>query len=272
MNRTFLFHVITFFIFLSSSHVYGEETCSEIIFRAQTQKEECDRIKYTLLKLGWYAKNGYRVILPYHESFEALYLEAKSSLSGISDGASFVKYPYFQNEEQFWKIFYSEIYDPESYVNGVKLLSAGKEDIEKALKKFTVLQKNWGFKLMPKYQILLTLYGVGGSYEVSAGNVIVLTTPEGQLGSLGALGLPIHEMVHIGIEEDIVQKFHLTHWEKEHLVDSICALYLKNILPEYKYQKVSETIVTNMATFINEETIVHNLPLAISNFVKAYPR
>ncbi len=32
---------------------------------------------------------------------------------------------------------------------------------------------------------------------------------------------PVHELVHIGIEEIIVQRFKLSHWEKERTVDLV---------------------------------------------------
>jgi hypothetical protein len=164
-------------------------------------------------------------------------------------------------------------------------LYATKQDVESALKRLAVLHKNWGFKLVPKYHVLPTLYGVGGNYNDHTGFVFVKISPEGNFPNncpSGAI-IALHEIVHIGIEEDIVKKFNLNCFEKEYLVDSICSMYLKDILPEYKFQKDLMKEINpddtewemgskDIAGYINEEAIVHNLPLAVSKYVTAHPR
>jgi len=262
--------------------MYAEDPVSEIIIRPQTEEEEFVRIKQTLSVLPWFKKNGFQVCLPTHKSFEALYPEAEKYF-GTTYNSSFQPVdPHFPNEEYFQKLFSSEIYDPSAYAKGLARVFSGKEIFEKALRKLVVLNKNWGFKLMPKYQILLTLWGTGGSYDSANGHIIIKTTTSGNF-YIDPLSTCIHEMVHIGIEENLVRKFRLTHWEKEYVVDSICAIYLKELVPGYKYQKDlwreahpdkldSEVEIPLPTACINEETIVHTLPEVISHYVKEHPR
>ena len=76
-------------------------------------------------------------------------------------------------------------------------------------------------------------------------------------------------MVHLGIQEHIVNKYQLSHWEKERLVDLICSTCFADILPKYHLQKI-ETLTID--TFATKEAIMHDLPKAIEAFVAQYPR
>jgi hypothetical protein len=277
LNRFFTL-LLTLPFFLGFCYIYGKETLPEVICRALTKEEEFDRIKVTISELPWLKKNGYfrYVTLPQHKNFEAFYLVAEKFTCPSSDivqsGSTTI--PHFSNEEHFQKIFFSEIYDSNSYSQGLKESSSSKETIEKALRKLILLKKNWGFNLMPKCQVLLTLYGVGGNYDCDTNWIFIKTTPKGISSYNSPSTSIIHEMVHIGIEKNIVQKFKLTWMEKEHLVDMICSIYLKEFLPKYTFQ--TEVLKfpppAGMCDFVHEESIVHNLPLAISNFVTRYPR
>jgi hypothetical protein len=79
----------------------------------------------------------------------------------------------------------------------------------------------------------------------------------------------IHEIVHLGIEENIVRKYRLTHEEKERLVDLICEMRFKKLYPENDLQKRGDSRIDE---FITLEALNNNLPLAVENYVKKYPR
>lgn len=274
LSAIFLPKLLLFFFFWGFCNIYGEDIHSEVVIRSPNQEEEFCVLKRTLIELQWLYTHGYQPRLPHHKDFEELY-------------AALTSYPekLQRHDERYFKtIFCTEIYDPSLYDTGLKILSADKGRIEQAIEKLQCLNKNWGFRLMPKYSILLTLYGVGGNYEPHTGLIHALTNPEGKFSFLGASPTVIHEIVHIGVEENIVQKYKLTHWEKEYVVDSICALYLKDLLPNYRYQKdctwsksdsteqEPERFPKNLNHFIDEKAILNNLPLAISNFIKEFPR
>lgn len=133
----------------------------------------------------------------------------------------------------------------------------------------SVLKKNWGFSLLPTYEIVLTLYGPGADYDAQNGIIQLQTTPDGDFKRATNHELLFHEIVHIGVEEAIVEKYELSHWEKERLVDLICARYLNELLPEYQLQTRGDARID---AFVDEWSIVHDLPAAIERFVQSYPR
>ncbi len=75
-------------------------------------------------------------------------------------------------------------------------------------------------------------------------------------------------MVHIGIEEGIVKRFKLAHREKERLVDLITSNKFGSFLPGYQLQHLGDPKID---PYITDEAL-NNLPLAIENFVKDFPR
>jgi len=140
--------------------------------------------------------------------------------------------------------------------------------INKAMSKFLELNKLWNFKTFPKYEILLTLYGTGGSFNANTGTVIMLTRRDGTFRRKRPHETIIHEIVHIGIHDIIVSRYKLEHWEKERLVDLICLYYFGDILPEYKLQRKGDN---RLDEFVNTVTI-NDLPASIENYIKKFPR
>ena len=51
----------------------------------------------------------------------------------------------------------------------------------------------------------------------------------------------IHEIVHLGVETSLVQRYQLSHPMKERLVDTIVYLLFNDLLPQYKVQNMGET-------------------------------
>jgi len=140
--------------------------------------------------------------------------------------------------------------------------------IKEALSRLPELNKLWGFKIFPKYEVRLTLYGPGGNYDSDTGTVIMLTRHDGSFKKKRPHDTIIHEFVHIGIQENIVIHYKLAHWETERLVDLICFIYFKDILPEYGLQKKGDARIDE---FVNAETI-KSLPSAIESYIKKYSR
>ena len=196
----------------------------EVSFCAPTKKEAFDQAMYYIRNSSWFIQNKYQVDLPQHEAFTKLYKNPETVLS--------------YDENHLRNIFYTEIYDSTAFDKGLKKIQKTKTIVENALEKVAPLHGNWGFKLMPQYEIILTLYGPGGRYNSRTGQVIMKTTPDGTFHCYNNVATTIiHEIVHIGIEENIVHKYKLTHNEKERLVDLICSNYLKEFLPNYKLQE-----------------------------------
>ena len=103
------------------------------------------------------------------------------------------------------------------------------------MKAFPVFEKYkelWNFYIPENYTVTLTLYGMGGSYEYRKGNgkVILFTKEDGTFGRESPLATIIHEMVHIGIEQNIILKYDLPQPVKERIVDKFMEFHFKGNL------------------------------------------
>ena len=79
---------------------------------------------------------------------------------------------------------------------------------------------------------------------------------------------PIHEIIHIGVEQIIVKKYKLNQPEKERLVDLMVKILFSKLIPEYEVQSFGEI---KIEPFVDTQTI-GNLPKAIQQYVNIYPR
>jgi len=142
------------------------------------------RIQSTLKKLDWYTANGYKPRLPRKNSEPIL------------------------DEVQLLKIVKNE-YNPKEYEEIQKKLKSEFVKIESDLLN---LFKEISKKIPFEFDISLTKYGTGGSYNLS--NQIILN-----IKGKNPLRTLVHEMIHLLLEEK-VQKEKLSHLEKEALVES----------------------------------------------------
>lgn len=244
-----------FFVSLVFDTAHATNKLPEFIIRPQTQDEAYICVERIIDRLPFYEKMGYHATLPTLPEFEALRHREKP----IS----------VEEKAQLRTVFYANLYDLSAFDASMTQLKQSEEIIKKACEKLLVLKNNWGFKLFDTYTIFLTLYGPGGRYFTQNNTIELVVNAYSATRYREAYQSAIHEMIHLGIEELLVQKYKLSHWEKERLVDLICSTYLKDLLPKYFMQKQGDRKID---AFVNEETIVHDLPSAIARFVVQYPR
>ena len=140
---------------------YGEIPRPELVIRPQTMDEEYDRVRFYLNRLPWYAKHGYKLVLPNHPVFQQL----------TQDGADLAPLESSTTRELFAK----EIYDVDSYADRLREVEADRSIIKQAFPRFQNLSAQWGFKIFPRYEIALTHFGTLGSYDDKLGKIIVST-------------------------------------------------------------------------------------------------
>lgn len=245
-------------LLLISSSLIATAPMPEIVYRAETKEEAFQLVTYLINKIPWYNQNGYKISLPQHPEFKQFYQEPISMIE--------------EQKSHLQELFDTEIYDISQFDKNLEIIRKTENMAKKALEKLAILEKNWGFVLKNQYDIILTLYGPGGRYhwDKDTGIVVITALPQPPFRTKKQFAKTIiHEIVHIGIERNIIRKYHLKHWEKERLVDLICSLYLKDILPNYQNQGKGDK---NLDEFINETTIEQNLPAAIECFITKYPR
>lgn len=222
---------------------------SEVVIRAQTADESFEYLMYLYGKMSFYQQHGYQVSLPTHPSFQNI-STATMTDSEISD---------------LKNIFTNEVYNIHDFAKGLAALEKYHETIQNAVARLLELHESWGFKVFPQYQVQLTLYGPGGSYNYEDGTIIMLTRPDGTFKREPPYQTVIHEIVHIGIEETIVQHYQLSHPDKEHLVDLICSIYFADLMPYYRMQDMGSP---EMDPYVTSETL-KSLPASIEAYVNA---
>ena len=242
--------LIVLIIPLSSCHKKEKQDIgtSQIIMRPQTAQEAFEYLSYVLKRVPFYREKGYSVALPKHPLFNGF----KNRPDQTGDKSRNIE------------IFEKEVYSPDDFTAGLSVLKKYEDSFDEVFKKLNLLNKKWGFKTFPKYEVILTLYGPGGSYDPDVGRITLLARPDGTFKEPNPFETVVHEIVHMGIENNIVRKYELTHWEKERLVDLICSHYLKDELPAYRMDTNGDTRIDG---FINETVIVENLPKAVEEFI-----
>lgn len=207
-------------------------TPPKITIRPGTVKEEFGYLKSVLSRLQFYKDNRYTVGLP----------DNKQLLD-----------PQIQKDSvKMFSIFETSEYDKGYFAEGLKILNAHKDFIESLVQKLLYLKDLWDFKVFSKYTVVLTKYGPGGSYNPDTGKIDLFATKEGKFKGGDPVETIVHEIIHIGIEESIVKKFRLTHWEKERLVDLLVKTLFAKELPGHKLQGEAKNKIDG---YINLESI-----------------
>lgn len=215
----------------------------EVIIRASTIDEEFSHLKRVLSRKDFYEKNGYIVAYP--------------------DNPILQNSKILEDPNLMWETFKNSEYEEEYYEEGLSILYPFKDQLEQLVGKILHLDLNWSFKAFPQYQIILTRYGPGGGYHHDRGTITMLTTRDGQFKRSDPIQTIVHEITHIGIEESIVQKYKLSHEEKERLVDLVASAVFKDEIPEYRMQ---DTGIMGLENYIDSDTIL-NLPVAIEKYI-----
>lgn len=225
-----------------------------VVIRPQTEEEAFVYLMEELREMPFFRQHGYDVALPKHPLFEAL---------AAPDAR-----PEQADEAALRRAFASEVYRESDFAAGLRALGNPRPMLAQVFQAFHELNESWGFKVFPRYEVLVTLYGPGGSYDSERGRITLFTTSEGRFKRSSGIEVVIHEMVHIGIETRIVRPFGLTHLEKERLVDRICATRFRKLLPSYVVQGKKDD---PLDAFVTEDTLDH-LPDAVEKYVRSKPR
>ncbi|MEM9529356.1 MAG: hypothetical protein AAGA23_00410 [Pseudomonadota bacterium] len=188
-----------------------------LIVRPQSPAEAYEYLTRTLGQMSFFDANGYDLALPSHPDFDA-------------DGE-------VGSLEQFSR----DVYSPEVFRSAMETLGAKEALLKHALQWFARLPEDESFYVPDQYTVVLTLYGPGGSYDPQSGTITMLTTPKGEFRGGGGAYTIVHEMMHIAVEVALVQRFGLSHWQKERLVDALTQRELGHLLPDYQLQSQGDS-------------------------------
>lgn len=222
-SRQFLF--LFTFVFIA----FGTFSQNRIKINIPTASTETDYIWRTIRDITFFEKHNYELSLPRTPLIESLKEKARSNQ--LTD----------EDYEKLESLMKTHVYKEEDYLQGAETINEQVALITKMVTSISQSKRNWHFKEFETYQINLTLYGSGGSYDPDNGTITLFTTPNGQFKNYdNPANTIIHEIVHIGMEASIMQKYAVPHTMKERIIDQFVSLNFQNLLPDYRIQNMGD--------------------------------
>lgn len=174
-------------------------------------ESEVDYVEELLGDYDWMIKNGYDPNLPKGITKESTKKEIEEA----------VRKDFPKNKEEF--------------ISKVKTITQQLKENKKSIDEFF---EAFEYEIPEEVDVWFSFYGVGGSYYVPDRMVV--------LGSLKAVFIfenIIHETVHLLIEKPLIEKYDISHWRKEMLVDILCeSSLLDGVYRKNQIQNDSENI------------------------------
>ncbi|WP_282081218.1 hypothetical protein [Aquimarina algiphila] len=247
-----LFLILTFIIVHLSCK--AQELDSRIEIVPVIIEQEATSIWRTINDIAFFEKQGYTINLPKHKLIDSLIVKSKNGT--------------FRNEDftSIYTLLETKIFNKEHYTKAIEKLNKHSNLINSLINQIDAQKKDWDweFNIFDTYKIILTLYGTGGSYDPDEGTITLLTTQEGSfMNYQNPANTIIHEITHMGMEYSIVQKYKLSHGNKERIVDTFVFLMFKEALPEYRIQNMGDIKIDN---YLNTQKNINALDEIVSKF------
>lgn len=218
--------ILAILLFTISCEGHSQNRIQVIIPSA---KMESAYIWQTIQDIKFIEENKYQINLPKDEFIEELKLKSKQNTLNDND---YIKLETFMTDS---------LYDKADYLKGYIKIKNQSSVINKMINQIDQLKLNWTFKTFKTYQINITLYGPGGSYNPDEGSILIFTTPDGQFKNYNnPTNTIIHEITHVGIENSIINRYQVPHVLKERIVDTFVFLNFEEALPDYKIQDMGD--------------------------------
>ena len=229
---------------------------SQITISIPTIQQEATSVWRTINDIAFFEKTGYTINLPDHPMIDTLIVKSKKGTFGSEDFA------------RIYQLLEEGVYSKKDYKKARKKVKSQLKLIRQALDTLSANKNNWNwdFKLFDTYEVVFTLYGSGGSYNSDNGQITLYTTPKGQFKSYKKpANTIIHEIVHIGIEESIIQHHQVNHAMKERIVDLMVKRLFGEWLPEYKLQDMGDY---RMDEYLKRKNDVRSLNESVEKVLK----
>ncbi len=227
---------------------------SRVTIQIPSLQQETDYVWQTIRDIRFFEQHNYAVSLPAGQLIESLLQKSRSNQ--LTDDDYIGLQVFMQND----------VYQAADYLSGSQKINANLPLINRMINQISDGRRNWDFKEFENYQVRLTLYGPGGSFDPDNGSILIFTSPEGGFKQYkNPANIIIHEVVHIGIEHSIVQKHGVPHGLKERIVDTFVLLNFHEMLPAYRKQPMGDQRLDAMLTSQDD---LNDLASIIEQFVK----
>lgn len=246
--------VIVAVLLLNSISCWSQETIKKFTMNIPTIEQEASSIWRTINDIKFFEEKGYSVNLPNDKLIDTLIVKSKNGT--------------FSNQDYslIYELLESKIYNKSDYRLAHEKVENQEQLINTIILQLDSLRKiwNWDFKIYESYTIIFTLYGSGGSYDPSTGTVTLFTTIQGNFKKYeNPTNTIIHEIIHIGLEESIVQQYNIPHTLKEEIVDRIVFLLFNSLLPQYEVQRMGDSKIDG---YLKEIDDIKNLKKVIEAY------
>lgn len=217
-------------------------------------EQETDYVWRTIRDIRFFEQHNYSVSLPAHPLIDSLLDRSRKQQLLDTD--------YLKLKALMEKT----IYNTGDYQQAFEKIEAQKALIHKMLKEHAQLQLEWDFQSFEGYPIVLTLYGSGGSFDPDNGSILIFATTDGRFKQYdNPANTIIHEIIHIGIEYSIIQKYEVPHGLKERIVDHYVKLCFGSYLPDYRIQNMGDPTIDQQ--FKSKDSL-KQLDQVVGNFLK----
>ncbi|MFK7771411.1 MAG: hypothetical protein AB8F94_04695 [Saprospiraceae bacterium] len=253
--KSYKFSLLLLGILYCHSCELQPEQQNNILVMVPTIEQEATSIWRTINDIDFLKKQGYKINLPENDLIQSLIEKSENGKFGNED------FP------EIYNLLESNVYKKNNYQLALKKVMSQKKLINNLINQLYDSKKNWNweFKTFENYNVVFTLYGTGGSYDPDLGTITLFTTIEGDFMNYDKpTNTIIHEIIHMGIEQSIVQKYNLAHGMKERIVDIITYTMFKDFLPEYSIQKMGDPKIDK---YLKEKKDIGNLDSIIKKYV-----
>ncbi len=215
--------------------------------------EEAEYVWRTIQDIHFFDQHGYSISLPQGAVIDTLLEKARSHSLTDNDFTMLQSY------------MSTKIYTRNDYQAAYKKIERRRPLLNQMINEIDASERQWLFCSFDTYQVNLTLYGPGGSYDPENGSILIFTTPQGDFKNYhDPANTIIHEVVHIGIETSIISKYNVPHPLKERIVDTFVTLNFQKKLPEYRVQNMGNTAID---TLVKKREDLANLAETVAKFM-----
>lgn len=233
----------------------SQEFSKRLLVKVPTVEQEASSIWRTINDIEFLEQQGYNINLPSSEMIDSLIQKSKAKEFGNNDFAT------------IYNLLEAQIYDKSKYESAFAKVKEQEGLLNQLINQLSTTKDTWkwDFKDFESYDVVFTLYGTGGSYDPDLGLVTLFTNEEGAFMNYDDPANTImHEIVHMGVEYSIIQKYNLPHGLKERIVDKITFLMFKDQLPKYKVQNMGEVKIDE---YIKAESDLKELDTLVKKYL-----
>ncbi len=164
--------------------------------------------------------------------YNARYLNHKN-MNDLLNLAYFDKLTY--NDFVALKNMFVETFNKNAYDENLEIVEKASGKVNEIITNSgieKIIETGFSFKKFNEIYIKVTMFGPGGSYDSNSGGIILRSGKPFD----DYVTVIFHEYIHIGIQESVVEKYKVSHIEKEFIVDNIIKKYLDKYFENYQIQ------------------------------------